>query len=119
MHGRQEYYYEDGTLKSSLFYDNGILHGDVELFYEDGQIKRTCHFINGKKEGMDKIYSSSKVVLDEGNYVNGSPVGLHIRRYPSGKIREEIFYHSSTQFDKREWNEKGEPKQGESRGSSV
>lgn len=119
MHGRQEYYYEDGTLKSSLFYENGVLHGDVELFYEDGSLKRNCHFIHGKKEGWDKIYSQAKVILDEGAYVNGLQVGLHIRRYPSGKVREEIFYHSPTRYDKKEWDEKGELKQGESRGPSV
>ena len=108
FHRSQEYYYEDGSLKSLLQYENGLLHGDVELLFEDGTPKRTCHFIHGKKHGLDQIFSKDKILLDEGFYENGLPVGLHRRRFPNGALREEIHYHTPTQFEKKEWDEKGE-----------
>lgn len=119
LHKRQEYYYEDGSLKSILHYEDGALHGDVELFFEDGKPKRLCHFVHGKRQGTDTIHSREGIILDEGNYENGLPIGLHQRRYPSGKLREEILYYSPTKFERKEWNEKGELKGGEGHGSSL
>lgn len=119
LHKRQEYYYEDGSLKSILNYEEGALHGDVELFFEEGRLKRLCHFVHGKKQGVDTIYSSEGLILDEGTYENGLPVGLHQRRYPNGKLREEVLYYTPLKFEKKEWNEKGELKGGEGHGSSL
>jgi antitoxin component YwqK of YwqJK toxin-antitoxin module len=108
FHGIQEHYYEDGSLKSILHYEKGLLHGDVELLFEDGSPKRICQFIHGKKQGIDQIFSKDKIILDEGSYENGLPIGLHIRRFPCGALREEIHYQTPTLFEKKEWNQKGE-----------
>ncbi len=48
--GNQEYYYEDGALKTLLPYEEGELHGEVKLFWPDHKLKRTAHFIHGCKD---------------------------------------------------------------------
>lgn len=113
LHGTALYYYEDGSLRSSFIYREGVLDGPVELYHESGKIKRVCRYVLGKKEGIDRIVSKDGIVLDEGEYVASRPCGIHLRRYPSGALREKIIYHTDGAVEKLEWNEMAEPIEGE------
>lgn len=48
LHGKQEYYYPNGVLKTELNYQKGQLHGPVYLFQVDGRLKRCCSFKEGQ-----------------------------------------------------------------------
>jgi antitoxin component YwqK of YwqJK toxin-antitoxin module len=47
-HGYQEYYYPDGTLKTSMTYQKGKLEGTVQTFFSNSLLKRELVFKKGK-----------------------------------------------------------------------
>ena len=106
-HGKQEYYYEEGSLKSIIHYQNGALEGEVVLFWPNGKKKRECTFISGLREGNDRMWNSQGKLIDEGKYDKGNPVGLHSRFYENGTPQEERLYHTPLRFDRTEWDPDG------------
>jgi antitoxin component YwqK of YwqJK toxin-antitoxin module len=105
--GTQEYWYEDGTVKSLIPYIQGALHGEVRLFWESGQLKRSAHYCKGLREGGDRLWNEKGILIDEGEFHNGQPMGLHRQFFSDGQIKEELFYHTSFRFDRIEWNSAG------------
>ncbi len=104
---KREYFYEDGTLKTSEEYADGRLHGESALYWPDGTLKRRCHFAKGERHGLDQIWDESGLLSDEGRYENGKPVGKH-QRFKREKLIEEIEYLGGGRFNLREWDEQGE-----------
>ena len=45
-------YYDDGTMKSELSYENGILHGKAKFFDEEGRLEREEIYLHGKKQSL-------------------------------------------------------------------
>jgi antitoxin component YwqK of YwqJK toxin-antitoxin module len=105
--GEQEYFYEDGSKKSSIPFRSGKLHGEVRLFWELGNPKRCVHYVEGAREGSDKLWNEKAILIDEGEYHSGQPIGLHRHYFASGKLKEELNYHTPIRFDRREWNAEG------------
>jgi antitoxin component YwqK of YwqJK toxin-antitoxin module len=44
LHGLQLFWYSDGTLKTSMTYNKGVLVGKVALFYPNGSLFRSLEF---------------------------------------------------------------------------
>ena len=44
LHGKQEYYYPNGQLRTELHYNKGKLCETARLFWIDGKEKRVCTF---------------------------------------------------------------------------
>lgn len=57
--GKQEYYYEDGTLKTVQNFN-----GETVLYHPNGRLKRKCYFENGKRIGPDQFWDEEGVLLD-------------------------------------------------------
>lgn len=108
LHGKQEYYYEDGTIKTIMHYFHGKLNGEVILFWPSGIKKREVTFQKGLRQGVDRMWSSGGVLIDEGEYEEGNPIGLHRRYFDDGKPLEERHYHTSMEYDHKQWDERGE-----------
>jgi len=109
LEGMQEYFYAAGSTRTLMPYSLGKLHGEVKLFWENGRLKRSASYKEGKRNGWDKIWNEKGELVDEGQFQEGAHIGIHVRRWPNGNKREELFYHSPERYDRREWNEEGEP----------
>ncbi len=108
LHGPQEYFYPNTSLKSLLNYQNGLLHGEVRLYYATGQPRRVVNYVTGKRHGIDVIWFPNEKVELEAQYEMGQPTGTWRRWYSTGIKAEEIVYHTSPEhYDIRKWNEKG------------
>ncbi|MBX7066846.1 MAG: hypothetical protein K1X28_06420 [Parachlamydiales bacterium] len=107
---KREYFYEDGTLKTSEEFRDGKLHGQSLLFWPNGRLKRQCYFENGVRHGLDQMWDEAGNLADEGRYEQGKPVGIHRRFRKNGAPLEEIEYLGDSRFNLREWDEKGEIK---------
>lgn len=105
---KQEFFYEDGTLKTSEEMRDGKLHGQSLLYWPNGKLKRKCHFESGVRHGLDQMWDAEGNLADEGRYEKGKPVGIH-RRFKKILI-EEIEYLDGSRFNLREWNDNGEIK---------
>lgn len=105
---KREYFYEDGTLKTSEEIRDGKLHGLCLLFWPNGILKRKCFFESGARHGLDQMWDQDGCLRDEGNYRQGRPVGIHRRFRKNTELIEEIEYLGDSRFNLREWDEKGE-----------
>ena len=103
----QEYFYDNGALKSHIPFQNGQLHGEVRLFWESGTPKRVAQYAEGVREGRDQLWNEQGILIDEGEYTKGQPIGVHRHYFADGKIQEELNYHTSLRFDRKEWNAAG------------
>ncbi|NGX43959.1 MAG: hypothetical protein K1060chlam3_00117 [Candidatus Anoxychlamydiales bacterium] len=68
MQNNQLYYFEDGSIKTSMNYLDGCLHGEVKLFYEKNKLKRFLIFEKGKKT-QDTIFDSRENPIDESKFI--------------------------------------------------
>jgi antitoxin component YwqK of YwqJK toxin-antitoxin module len=105
---KKEYFYENGTLKTSESYAMGRLHGPSLLYWPNGVLKRRCHFTNGMRDGLDQMWNVDGALLDEGTYQMGKAVGVHLRFHPTGTLVEEIEYLEAPRFNLRQWDDLGE-----------
>ena len=103
----REAFYEDGTLRTSELYKNGLREGGTVLFWPNGQQKRRVHFVRGRRHGTDEMWNEAGVLVDEGTYEEGRPVGVHARFFDSGQILEEIEYLEDGPVKVRHWDEQG------------
>lgn len=106
--GMQEYFYESGQVKSLLPYRDGKLNGKVLLYWDSPQLKRSTDYCQGQREGKDLLWDVEGVLLDEGEYRAGKPCGTHRHWFSSGKMKEELCYHTPLRFDRKVWDEKGQ-----------
>ncbi|HEU64783.1 MAG: hypothetical protein KR126chlam4_00467 [Candidatus Anoxychlamydiales bacterium] len=68
MQKEQRYYFEDGSIKTSMNYLAGCLHGEVKLFYEKNKLKRFLIFEKGKKV-QDTIFDTKENPIDESKFL--------------------------------------------------
>jgi len=101
-HGRFETFYEDGSKKSVVDYDRGMIHGEFSL-YNHGRLKRSGFYYQGKKEGVHRIWDEKGNLIVDAHFKNGEPVGSFKRYFSNQVLQEEIIYHDSKRFDKREY----------------
>ncbi len=66
--GAHFYYYEDGTPKSELYYQNGLLHGRIRLYYPTGQCKRELFFFEGQRQGKERSWYENGQLFTEVEY---------------------------------------------------
>ena len=104
---KREYFYEDGTLKTVEEYGEGRLHGKAVLYWENGKVKRTCSFVNGVRDGLDQMWSEQGVLVDAGCYRMGKPILKHHRFNFRGSLIEEIEYLDGCRFNLTQWDDEG------------
>ena len=73
--GKLQIFYPSGTLKSEMYYFNGVLQGDCTHYNEEGAIKMQGKYAKGKKEGLwiypDYIKNNEDRFSYEVHYKNG------------------------------------------------
>lgn len=106
--GVQEYYYENGQVKSQIQYSEGLLNGKTTLYFPDGRKKREIEFKQGKLHGWERLWNEQGILLSETYYENDVPSGVSKKWYPNGQIAKEMIYHGAPDFfDLTEWDQQG------------
>lgn len=110
--GKQEFFYPDGILKTSLSYLSGCLHSEIEsacrLYHPNGQLAREQYFINGQLEGVERIWNEYGQLEIEVEYCHNRPVNRTRQWHPNGQLACEIIYDSHSQrMDAHFWNSEG------------
>ncbi len=88
LDGLYEKYNNDSVKIFEEHYLNGLLHG-TQLGWENGQLKHSTKYIDGIKHGpyMASYYD----MKEEGQYKNGKQHGTWITTLPNGKIIRERY----------------------------
>lgn len=63
--------YDNGQLKISEIYENGIAQGVQSTYYKNGQLKEQVDFVNGKPNGVYTNYYKNGNIFYRGTYENG------------------------------------------------
>ena len=79
----------------AIFFDDIPTHTHFE-FHENQALKSKVSFFLGKKHGNFCQYNDQGVLLKKTVYRNGLKHGLHLERYPSGKIKKKILQRRIT-----------------------
>lgn len=109
-------YYENGTLKSELRYENGLLNGrsiwylangrpQIEVTYrndtmdgllrrwhENGKLMEESWYKRGVQDSVYKEFSLNGILVAEGTYVNGELNGEFHRWYENGQVFQEGWF---------------------------
>ena len=104
--GKTETYYEDGSIESVAFYDNGLLNGDSIAYFPNGDMIVKYRFVSGTANGPSILYWKGNVPKTIINYHDGWPDGEFVKYYPGtetkvmegryekGKVVGSITYYS-------------------------
>ncbi|MEL6536998.1 MAG: hypothetical protein AAFQ98_16375 [Bacteroidota bacterium] len=83
---------EDGTLKSSMPYENNQPHGIGRRYYKDGLVHQEIEFVRGLKHGQARTYYQNGDIAVVSEYRRGKLNGLRKRYSPAGFVVAEIPY---------------------------
>ena len=86
-------YHDNGKLKTSINYVDGVKDGQSYLYFEDGEtILLELPYVKGKREGVSKKYYENGKLYTETSYQNNELHGLRKVYYRKGGLKSEIPY---------------------------
>jgi antitoxin component YwqK of YwqJK toxin-antitoxin module len=90
--GKWTYYFENGTTKSELNYDNGQLNGFSREWFPQGQLNEACYYSKGQLNGPYVSYFRNGSKYSELEFKDGKEDG-EIRQWDSlgNLISHKIF----------------------------
>ncbi len=102
LHGTQEEFYNDGTLKERTEFWNGLKSGEESRYFNNRQLsftgKNKVIFAKDNyisvKEGEWKFYLQNGRMSARYTYKNGKKEGLCFEYFPDGGVRMEAVYKS-------------------------
>jgi antitoxin component YwqK of YwqJK toxin-antitoxin module len=108
-HGKFEYFYPNGNLKSSENYFEGKKNGEFLSYYENNQISSKKYYNNDEIDSISESYFESGKIKGLYYYNNGKLIGKHTRYFENGKIENITEYFTSSEEQiKKEFYETGE-----------
>lgn len=78
INGVVKNFYENGNLKATAYYENGLISDTAFDYYEDGMIKSKIPYINNQKNGLAVAYYQNGNISTKTHYVNGKMEDLPI-----------------------------------------
>lgn len=130
VNNKEEYiklfkYYDHGTIKEILQYQNKKLNGISYSYYPNKKIEKEASFKNDKQDGVTKVYYENGSLMAEAAYKNGKLEGLNKLYYKNGKIQVDgnfkndkaegpaKFYYENGKLNFTLINKKGKPISGQ------
>jgi|GEM_PF-5686181 len=92
-----EVFHNNGQLKKTTSYSEGMKQGQCKEFFEDGTMKSRTNYVNNIENGMRKHFNQEGNLIKIGPMVNGSLHG-YWRLYDkkSGSLTEEgVYFHNN------------------------
>jgi antitoxin component YwqK of YwqJK toxin-antitoxin module len=86
-------YQEDGQLKASYYFKNGIKDGPVTYYYAKDKVKETGFFKAGEKDGQWIRYNEKGSKIADVNFVNGKKHGRWILLDDQGNLLYDMTYN--------------------------
>lgn len=92
--GATHYFYGNGNEKRQEVYTNGVIHGMITEYYDNGNLKFEVEFGNGMRNGAFRSYYEDGQLKVEEEYINGKKEG-RARKYSNrGKLAREAFFEN-------------------------
>jgi len=87
-------YYENDTLQSILFYNDGSKEAEAIFFHQNGFIAAAGKYVNQRREGKWSFFSSiiQGYMIAEEEYRNNMRNGLAVKYFPDKTIAEKLWY---------------------------
>lgn len=86
--------HQNGKIKATLEFNEGILHGKMKSFYSNGKTKAEGKFLNGELEGIFTFYYEDGSIKEKSQYKNGKKEGEELlilrKNYQNGKIKKVV-----------------------------
>ena len=100
LHGTVTNYCNNGVVRNTVNYNNGIIVGDKLEFFNDGITRSKITYIDGKQHGKYKVYNKNCAtgelyVSSSGEYNNGKCIGIHYEFNIQGHIESEKHYNDN------------------------
>jgi len=130
--GEKKYYWENGNLKASIMYVDGMreginknysrsgkllsivpfsqnmINGESKQYYFDGKLNSTINYVNDTKHGLERWYYENGKLYQVSNYKYGKLDGMKIRYYDNGKLMcEAPFKEGQPGLGLKEYNKDG------------
>lgn len=103
--GIEKGYYDNGEIKYSQNWNNGLLNGKKTIFYNKVGLypKEEYNFVNGIKNGKYLSYYDTSEIETEADYINGIKSSLVLRYFKNGNVKSREHY--SNNMKSGEWTE--------------
>ena len=90
--GATHYFYDNGKEKRQEVYTKGVIHGMLTEYYNDGFLKFEVEYHNGVRNGAFRSYYEDGQLRVEEEYINGKKEG-RARKYSNrGKLAREAYF---------------------------
>lgn len=73
--GKWKFYNEDGKINQSGSFRKGKPHGEWKWYYMDGTLRRQENYRNGREDGSSVEYDNSGQIVSKGEYIDGLKEG--------------------------------------------
>ena len=83
-------YYDNGNIKESTFFNNGMLSGKYEYYYNNGKLKVQGYYVDGKKDSKWIYYNKFGKVTKIENYNIGMLEGDFLLYFDDGTTEKLI-----------------------------
>lgn len=93
LHGRQEFFFENGQIRFLIDFLEGELHGEVALYGANQQLLRSLSYAHGKREGWERCWNHQGVLIMECFYAAGLPAGKARQWDNKGNLIKEVTIH--------------------------
>ncbi len=80
-------YFNDGTIKSEGYYENGVPQGNWKFYYPNGTLEREGLVENEMLQLYWKFYYDNGTLKEEGSYTDNLRTGLWIFYHPNGTLQ--------------------------------
>lgn len=103
--GIEKGYYDNGGIKYSQNWNDGLLNGKKTIFYNKVglYLKEEYNFVNGIKNGKYLSYYDTGEIETEADYINGIKSSLVLRYFKNGNVKSREHY--SNNMKSGEWIE--------------
>lgn len=85
-------YYNNGNIKSVIFYNNNVRDGEARLYWENGNIKQEVGYFNGRVNGLVRNYNENGYLVEMYNIENGKREGPTSYFDSLGVYQEDVFF---------------------------
>ena len=85
-------YYNNGSIKSIVHYNNGVRDGEAKFFGQNGKIKQELSYFNGRVDGLVSNYDENGILREMFNIVNSKREGSTSYFDSSGTFIKDVFY---------------------------
>ncbi|HEX2866509.1 MAG TPA: TonB family protein [Ignavibacteriales bacterium] len=96
-------YYDNGHMKSAIYYANDILHGTARWFYENGVLKEEKNYEMGKLNGWIKTWYENSAPKLELFIKDGKRDGIAKEYYDNGGLKTYMVYVEGVLKEKKEY----------------